>query len=224
MKALVILSGGMDSAATLWWALKAGRYGRTYEEVRTLSFHYGQRHDRELGYAAQIARAAGVKHTTAQLAHLATLLAGSSQTSADIAVPHGHYEEESMKKTVVPNRNMVFLAVAVGHAISIGAERVFYGAHAGDHAIYPDCRPMFVDAMKAAVLACDWNPPELVAPFLHNTKAQVVSYGAEVGVPFELTYSCYEGQEQHCGQCGTCTERREAFKLAGVKDPTTYKA
>jgi 7-cyano-7-deazaguanine synthase len=129
-----------------------------------------------------------------------------------------------MKATIVPNRNMIMLAVAVGFGLANGVEEVAYAAHAGDHAIYPDCRPEFVEALNGAVALCDWRKIKLVAPFLKKTKADIVTLGDELGVPFVMTWSCYVGGKNHCGKCGTCVERREAFDLAGIKDPTTYDA
>lgn len=128
-----------------------------------------------------------------------------------------------MKKTVVPNRNMILLAVAIAKAVSVGARFVAYGAHAGDHAIYPDCRPEFVEAMKTAAGLADWTKVEILAPFIKSTKADIAKTGARLGVPFEMTWSCYKGGEIHCGKCGTCTERREAFQLAKIDDPTKYE-
>jgi 7-cyano-7-deazaguanine synthase len=128
-----------------------------------------------------------------------------------------------MRVTVVPNRNMILLAVAIGHAIASGADAVAYGAHAGDHAVYPDCRPAFAEAMAEAAGLCHYDPGvTLLRPFIDRTKADIVRLGAALGVPFALTWSCYEGGVRHCGRCGTCVERREAFTLAGVPDPTEY--
>ncbi len=160
----------------------------------------------------------------ADLRGLQPLLAGSSLTSADVQVPLGHYAEESMKATVVPNRNMIMLAIAAGWAISTKADGVAYAAHGGDHAIYPDCRPEFADAVDAALRLADWHEMRLLRPFVSLTKAQLVAKGIELGVPFADTWSCYQGGDQHCGECGTCIERREAFHLAGVPDPTSYRA
>ncbi|MCB1120019.1 MAG: 7-cyano-7-deazaguanine synthase, partial [Verrucomicrobiae bacterium] len=137
-------------------------------------------------------------------------------------VPHGHYEEENMKSTVVPNRNMILLSVATGWAVSLKADCVSYAAHAGDHAIYPDCREEFADALDKTMRLADWQEIYLNRPFVSWTKADIVRRGAELNVPFEKTWSCYEGGDQHCGRCGTCIERREAFHLAGVADPTEY--
>jgi 7-cyano-7-deazaguanine synthase len=153
-------------------------------------------------------------------------MGGSSQTDKSVPVPEGHYEEESMKQTVVPNRNMILLALAGAWAISTKSDAIAYAAHSGDHAIYPDCRPEFTEAMSDALRLCDWHEVKLMRPFLYPTpmsKADIVKLGTSLGVPFELTWSCYKGGEKHCGKCGTCVERVEAFQLAGVEDPTEYE-
>jgi 7-cyano-7-deazaguanine synthase len=218
MKSVVVFSGGLDSTVLLAQLQAAG------DELLALTIDYGQRHRRELAHAEQICRRAGIEWQVANLAPLAPLLAGSSQTSPHVPVPHGHYAEESMKLTVVPNRNMILIAVAAGWAISRRCDRVAYAAHTGDHTIYPDCRPEFVAALGGALLLADWNPVALYAPFLSLTKAAIVREGARLGVDFAATWSCYEGADMHCGLCGTCVERREAFRLAGVPDPTRYAA
>ena len=218
MKTLVIYSGGLDSTVLLYDLHKAGH------ELHALSVNYGQRHGCELVQAAKICAGLGVDHKVADLSSIQPLLAGSSLTSPEIAVAEGHYTEEKMKTTVVPNRNMILLALATGHALSIGAGQVAYAAHSGDHAIYPDCRNEFADAMAEAMALCDWKKVELSRPFVDWTKAEIVKRGAELGVPFDQTWSCYQGGEKHCGRCGTCIERREAFDLAGITDPTEYKA
>lgn len=148
---------------------------------------------------------------------------GAAPFNESIAVPEGHYEDESMKSTVVPNRNMILLSIATAGSIASGLEGVAYAAHAGDHAIYPDCRPAFADAMNEAIKLCDYTSQRLVRPFVSLTKADIVKAGAALGVPFERTWSCYNGGATHCGKCGTCVERIEAFKLAGVSDPTDYQ-
>jgi len=218
VKSVAIFSGGLDSTVLLHELLHAG------DEVLALSIDYGQRHRIELEYAQRTVQKLGIPWQRADLSAVAPLLAGSSQTSSDIAVPHGHYAEETMKLTVVPNRNMIMLAVAGGWAISVKASRLAYGAHTGDHAIYPDCRPEFVDAMRHALSLADWHQLELYCPFIHLDKAGIVARGAELGVEFASTYSCYEGGQIHCGACGTCVERREAFHKAGVPDPTEYQS
>jgi 7-cyano-7-deazaguanine synthase len=147
----------------------------------------------------------------------------SSLMRDGVPVPEGHYEDESMKSTVVPNRNMILLSIATAWSIASGLQGVAYAAHSGDHAIYPDCRPAFADAMNEAIRLCDYSSQELVRPFVSLTKADIVRVGASLGVPFEKTWSCYNGRKLHCGKCGTCVERIEAFELAGVPDPTEYK-
>jgi len=217
MKTLIIYSGGLDSTVLLYDLHHAGR------EVAALSVNYGQRHRCELDRAAAICAGLGVCHRTADLSPVQSLLAGSSLTSPEIEVAEGHYTEESMKTTVVPNRNMILLSLATGHALSIGANEVAYAAHSGDHAIYPDCRNAFADAMAAAMALCDWQKVGLSRPFVDWTKADIVKRGAQLDVPFAQTWSCYKGREKHCGRCGTCIERREAFDLARVADPTDYE-
>lgn len=216
MKTVLIYSGGLDSTVLLYHLLDAG------QTVHALSVDYGQRHRCELDYAAEICRAVNVPNPLADLSAIQPLIAGSSLTSPEIEVAEGHYTEENMKSTVVPNRNMILLAVATGHALSIGAGQLAYAAHSGDHAIYPDCRNEFADAMAEAIRLCDWSVVELSRPFVDFSKADVVRRGAELGVPFEKTWSCYKGGALHCGRCGTCIERREAFDLAEVADPTVY--
>lgn len=216
MKTVIVYSGGLDSTVLLYHLLAAGH------EVTALGIDYGQRHRRELIQAEAMCQRVGVTFRRADLSGVQSLLGGSSLTSPEIEVAEGHYTEESMKSTVVPNRNMLFLALATGHALSIGAGQVAYAAHSGDHAIYPDCRNAFADAMAAAIRLADWEAVELIRPFVDWTKAGIVRRGNELGVPFAQTWSCYKGQAQHCGRCGTCIERREAFDLAGVVDPTLY--
>ena len=216
MKSLVVHSGGMDSTVLLYQLLQAG------DEVKALSINYGQRHSRELDGARALCAELGVEHRVADLSGLSDLLAGSALTSSDIEVPEGHYAEDNMKATVVPNRNMILLSVAAGWAISSKYDRIAYAAHSGDHAIYPDCRNEFAEALDGAIRLADWHEVSLYRPFVDMTKADIVSLGAKLGVPFEKTWSCYKGQDLHCGRCGTCVERREAFYLAGVEDPTTY--
>lgn len=216
MKTVLIYSGGLDSTVLLYHLRAAGH------SVHALSVDYGQRHRCELSHAADICRALQVPNQVADLAAIQPLLAGSSLTSPEIEVAEGHYTEETMKSTVVPNRNMILLSVAAGHALSIGAQQIAYAAHSGDHAIYPDCRNEFADAMAEAIRLCDWSPLQLSRPFVDWTKADIVRRGAELELPFEKTWSCYKGGARHCGRCGTCIERREAFDLAGITDPTEY--
>lgn len=216
MKTVVIYSGGLDSTVLLYQLVADGH------DVSALSIDYGQRHRRELDCAAEICELAGVPIRIANLSSIRELLSGSSLTSPQIEVAEGHYTEESMKSTVVPNRNMILLSLAAGHALSLCASQVAYAAHSGDHAIYPDCRNEFADAVAEAMRLCDWQPIELIRPFINFTKAEIVALGSQLNVPFENTWSCYKGGAAHCGRCGTCIERREAFHLASLNDPTRY--
>jgi 7-cyano-7-deazaguanine synthase len=219
-KAVVLLSGGMDSATLLYKAVVDGF------TCHAVAFDYGQKHARELEYAQRIAAHRAETFHVVPLTEVSAQFlrtANSSQTNPAIPVPHGHYADENMKVTVVPNRNMMMLSVAAAYAISIGADTVAYAAHAGDHAIYPDCRPAFISAMSTALEHCHFEPGiALYAPFSEITKTDIVKIGWLLGVPYEETWSCYEGRTLHCGKCGTCVERREAFLLAGVDDPTVW--
>jgi len=215
MRTVLVYSGGLDSTVLLYHLRQQGH------ELRGLGVDYGQRHRRELEAARGNCEDLGMECRVADLRAIQPLLAGSALTG-ELAVPDGHYTDESMKLTVVPNRNMIMLSVAIGWAISLKYDAVAYAAHAGDHPIYPDCRPEFVETMARAARRCDWHEVALLTPFIARTKADIVRLGAQIGVPFERTWSCYRGGEVHCGRCGTCVERREAFRLAGVADPTLY--
>ncbi|MFM2131027.1 MAG: hypothetical protein RL646_230 [Verrucomicrobiota bacterium] len=217
-RTVLIYSGGVDSTVLLAHLRAEGR------EVHALSVDYGQRHRRELDAARAVCAHFGVPHRVADLRALAPLFGANALTDGGVAVPEGHYEEESMKATVVPNRNMLLISVAAAWAISLRATSVAYGAHGGDHAIYPDCRPEFAEALDRAVRLADWHELRLERPFVKMDKAAIVRRGAELGAPFALTWSCYVGGGRHCGKCGTCVERKEAFRLAGVPDPTDYVA
>jgi 7-cyano-7-deazaguanine synthase len=217
MKAVVLLSGGIDSS-TLLYSLHASEY-----DCRALIVNYNQRHSKELSHAVAIAERLNVPYTMALLDPKLFAGSDSSQTNPDVAVPEGHYEDASMRSTVVANRNMLLLAMAGAVAEATKANAVAYAAHAGDHAIYPDCRPEFAIALAEALRLGTYQKVELIRPFISMTKAEIVRLGAELGVPFELTYSCYQGRIHHCGVCGTCVERREAFSLANVIDPTVYR-
>lgn len=217
-KALVLLSGGLDSTVLLYQMMAE------HGEVAALSFFYGQRHIRELDSASRISRLLNIRHDVINVSPIyeGVTEGCGSLLDRNTAVPEGHYEDVSMKATVVPNRNMILLSVAAARAIALKIPRIAYAAHSGDHAIYPDCRLEFATAMKVAISLCDWSPLELVTPFVDQTKAQIVGIGHSLHVPFDQTWSCYKGEDVHCGVCGTCVERREAFSLAGVADPTVY--
>lgn len=211
MRIVALCSGGLDSAVML------AHLRNQDHEVWPLAVNYGQRHARELVFARDLGA------EVAELSALRPLLAGSALTD-DVALPLGHYADPSMRVTVVPNRNMLLLAVALARCVALDYDAVAYAAHAGDHTIYPDCRPAFADAMGEAARLCDYRQRLLLRPLIHFSKADIVRQGANLGVDFASTWSCYAGGEVHCGKCGTCVERIEAFRLAGVPDPTDYAA
>lgn len=224
-KAVAIISGGLDSSVLAYLLRKEGY------NLHLLSFDYGQRHRRELESAKSIASnfvapwmARSATHHIVDIKSAGKLLAGSSLTDPDIAVPDGHYAAESMKKTVVPNRNAIMLAIAYGMAVGWEANIVATAVHAGDHYIYPDCRPPFLSALEHAFQLGNegFGKPAIYAPFISLSKADIVKIGVDLDVPFADTWSCYKGGATHCGTCGTCVERKEAFTLAGVPDPTEY--
>ncbi|MDT0307642.1 7-cyano-7-deazaguanine synthase QueC [Streptomyces sp. DSM 44917] len=219
---VVVFSGGLDSTTAAYQAAASGA------RPTLLSVDYGQRHRTELDHAVRLAGELSAPHHVVDLRALGGLLNGSSLTDTSVDVPEGHYTDTSMRATVVPHRNALLLDLAVAAAIGRGAGAVIFGAHAGDHPIYPDCRPAFLTAYRRMVRVANegFLPAgfKVRAPFLNMTKADIVRLGTGLGVPYELTWSCYEGGRAHCGVCGTCTERREAFRLAEVPDPTRYAA
>lgn len=216
MRTVVVFSGGLDST-TLLFHLQA-----TGHELAALTVDYGQRHRRELDRARMICLDTDVALTTLDLTGLSPIFGGNSLSNSSIDVPEGEYRTESMQLTTVPNRNMILLSIAVGWAISNDFQAVAFGAHSGEYTPYPDCRPNFAKAMDAAAQLCDWKPIRILAPFIDWTKSDIVRRGAELGVPFESTWSCYVGGTIHCGRCGTCLDRRSAFQKSGIADPTRY--
>lgn len=216
MKVIVLCSGGMDSVVALHQA------HREHEVIAGLSFHYGSKHnDREIPFAAHHTGALGLRHEVVRLDFVDRLFASDLLRSGG-AIPDGHYAESNMKQTVVPFRNGIMLSVAAGLAESCAAEAVVIAAHSGDHAIYPDCREPFMQAMGEAIRLGTYPGIVLLRPFIELDKAGIAARGSELGVDFTQTWSCYRGGETHCGRCGTCVERREAFLVAGLADPTPY--
>jgi len=217
---IAVVSGGLDSVTMAY------QLADQQEEINIVAFDYGQRHRRELECAKRCAADLGVEYNEIDLRGVGSLLTGSALTD-DIDVPHGHYAAPNMAVTIVPNRNAIFLTVAFGIAVARNATAVATAVHGGDHFIYPDCREEFLqsfDAMQRLACAGTGHPDlHLETPFVHCNKGEIVRVGAKLNVPFEQTWSCYEGGELHCGKCGTCVERREAFGLTGVKDPTVYR-
>ncbi|MBB5321841.1 7-cyano-7-deazaguanine synthase QueC [Marinobacter oulmenensis] len=214
---VVIYSGGMDSFTLLHRAKARGL------EVHALSFNYGQRHVRELEAARSVCQAEGISHKVIDIRAMSEVMSGSSLTS-DIDVPEGHYEEDNMKSTVVPNRNMILLSLATGYAVTLGAGSVWYGAHGGDHAIYPDCRPEFVQKMDAVCRVANYQPVAIEAPFMAMDKGQILAEGLKLGLDYGQTWTCYNGRDKACGRCGSCVERLEAFADNGVTDPLDYES
>lgn len=196
-------------------------------DVKVLSFNYGQKHKKELDFVSyHVDKLGGLDWKIIDLTSVAQLLTKSALVG-DRAVPEGHYEHESMKQTVVPNRNMIMASIAAAACINEGGWLLGVGVHAGDHAIYPDCRESFIRALEATLHIANEgfiHPQfQIFAPFVSLPKSDIVRIGTSHGVDFSQTWSCYKGGETHCGKCGTCTERIEAFQLAGVEDPTKYE-
>jgi 7-cyano-7-deazaguanine synthase len=217
MKKLIILSGGLDSSVMLAYMLQSSN------DVECLTFWYGSKHN-EREYRAACAV---TEHYRVSLKRIALDFMPNNfksdllLTGGDI--PKGHYEHESMKRTVVPFRNGIMLSIAAGYAERIGAEQIAIGNHFGDHAIYPDCRKSFIKPMQQAIKEGTEKNIILASPFCDLRKEDIARIGQQLNVPMELTYSCYEGAEIHCGECGTCVERKEAFVLANILDKTTYQ-
>lgn len=219
MKAVILLSGGMDSTTLAYY------YDAQGAELSALSFDYGQRHSRELEFADHTATVLGMRHDVVDLHDLGAILEGSALTGS-LEVPDGHYSQETMKQTVVPNRNAIMLSIAVGAAVARGAAVVAAAMHAGDHPIYPDCRPEFIQAFdqasRLATAGFSVGDFRIETPFIDMSKTDIVRAGDALEVPWADTWSCYRGGDVHCGRCGTCVERQEAFSLAAVPDPTQY--
>jgi 7-cyano-7-deazaguanine synthase len=215
-KTVVLLSGGMDSVTALYWAIQQ----HTINAV--LSFHYGAKHnDKEIAQAKWHSNQLGIRHEIIALPFVDQLFSSSLLQSGE-SIPDGHYTDESMRSTVVPFRNAIMLSIACGFAESIQAQSIVIAAHSGDHAIYPDCREPFMQAMATAMQQGTYANITLKRPFIDMDKAAITKLGQTLNVPYEHTWSCYKGQTYHCGTCGTCVERIEAFKLAGIPDPTIY--
>lgn len=216
---VVVVSGGLDSAVAL------GLYHTIGRKIIAVSVDYGQRHKRELAAAAELTAHYDIPHKILAVPGLADALPGCALTDPRVPVPEGHYTDPSMAATVVPARNAILTSLAASVAIAHRARHIVLGIHAGDHPIYPDCRESFVDAIDRVVGQSVDQPadiPHVRAPFVTWTKEQIVRLGARLDVPMGMTWSCYRGGDTHCGLCGTCVERREAFSVAGVPDPTQY--
>lgn len=212
-----VYSGGMDSFTLVNETHRAGRLHSC------LSFDYGQRHRKELDYAAAVCRELGVPHHIIHLGALTPHLLGSALTDS-VPMPEGHYAEENMKLTVVPNRNAIMLSIAIAYAVSHKLTAVRFGAHAGDHTIYPDCRPEFTALMHAVGLTANWHPVQVEAPYQYLDKFGILEIGFRLGLDYSKSWTCYAGGEVACGKCGSCQERLEAFQRHDVPDPLEYAA
>lgn len=211
---LLILSGGMDSVTML--------YDYQQRIGLALSFNYGANHNaKEIAFAQLHCGRLGIRHLVVDLDFMGRYFSSSLLEGAE-AIPEGNYNEENMKSTVVPFRNGIMLSVAAGMANSLGLKVVMIANHGGDHAIYPDCRPEFVQAMDGAIQAGTDAEVRILAPYTNLSKTQIALRGKELGIDYSETWSCYKGQEHHCGQCGTCRERIEALRDAGINDTTIY--
>lgn len=215
-KVVLILSGGMDSTTLLYDLIDQGKH------VYAITYDYGQKHKKEITMAQKTCEKLGICHKIIDLSILNDL-SPSALTRENWEVPEGHYDEPSMKQTVVPNRNMVMISMAVSYALGIGATEVYYAAHSGDHAIYPDCRKEFILKLNQAIELCDWKKISLKAPYSTLYKGDIVIKGKTLGVDYALTWTCYKGKEKACGKCGSCVERLEAFDKAKFEDPLEYE-
>jgi 7-cyano-7-deazaguanine synthase len=222
MRGVAVVSGGLDSVTMLYDLASRGH------EVEVVSFNYGQRHVKELMQARKITSILDIKHSIIDVPSYGRAIVHGESSLVDqlTNVPEGSYDDENMKATVVPNRNMVMLAMATGVAIASKASYVATAVHAGDHAIYPDCRPAFIRSLESAIVHGNEgfiSPDfELLTPYIYWSKADIATRAGELSVPVELTWSCYKGGESHCGRCGTCVERLEALHGADFEDKTVY--
>lgn len=220
-KAVIILSGGLDSTVLCYKAVSDNF------DVNAITILYGQRHSREVDGAKKTAEILGINHRVIDLSNINELLRGSALTDSNVKVPEvpettEHFE--TLKSTIVPNRNAIFLSVAIGFSESIKANHIFFGAHHSDRGVYPDCRKEFVEAFETAERLANNNPElSISAPFVEMDKSEIVTLGKKLGVPFEHTWTCYVGGELHCGVCSACNERKRAFRESGVTDPTIYE-
>jgi 7-cyano-7-deazaguanine synthase len=216
MKTLAIVSGGMDSVTMLHDLYKQGH------ELSVVSFNYGQRHIKELEVAKRNADKLGLQHKIIRMDFLAQLLDNSALTG-DTEVPEGHYAAENMKLTVVPNRNMIMASIAIGLAVNNGQDAIAMGVHSGDHAIYPDCRPEFISALRTTSLIANYEPIDVLAPYLKMDKSSIIARGLEIDtMDYSETWTCYKGLQKACGVCGSCQERLEGFANNNIADPLDY--
>ena len=210
-KVLVVYSGGLDSFTLLNLAKKK------FDRVYAISFDYGQKHRKELDVALSSTKKLGVEHKIVRLPFEDFL--SDSALVGNIEIPEGNYDKERMKLTVVPNRNMVMISVAASLAISRKINHIWYAAHAGDHEIYPDCRPEFINKLSKVLKICDYHEIILDAPFKDLSKEEIVKIGLEMSLDYSQTWTCYEGKVKPCNKCSACLERINAFEKNNFKDP-----
>ncbi len=219
-KVALIYSGGSDSFTLLHFLRDAGK------DVLPISFDYGQKHKVELSFATAECMRLQLDHLILPLPFLGIISKASALTGKNVNVPEGYYADDNMKRTVVPNRNMILLSIAAAFALNNDCPELAYGAHQGDHEIYPDCRPVFIDAMRNALHECDWNKLELIVPFEHQDKRDIYEWGLEHKLDYSRAWTCYNGatymEPVACGKCGSCVERLHAFDRLGVTDPMRY--
>jgi len=214
-KIIVVYSGGLDSFTLLNEAVDMGH------DVSTISFDYGQKHKRELDSVRKFCLQESIDHKVVDISSIKEIFSGSSLTD-DLEIPKGHYEDESMQSTVVPNRNMILISLALGYAVTKEAKEVWFGAHSGDHAIYPDCRPEFVEKMDAVARISNYEPISVKAPYILKSKSEILKIGLSMNLDYALTWTCYEGGDLACGTCGACHERLESFADQNATDPIQY--
>ena len=208
---LVVYSGGLDSYTLLNKAMKK------FDRIEAITFNYGQKHNKEIEYAKSNCVELNIKHEVVNL-DLENILAGSALVG-DIDIPEGNYDKEKMKQTIVPNRNMIMISVAASLVIKNDIEYLWYAAHSGDHEIYPDCRPEFIDKMAAVLEICDYHKIKFEAPFQNLSKSEIVATGLSMNLDYSKTWTCYEGKEKPCGKCSACLERALSFEANNTEDP-----
>lgn len=215
-KVIVVISGGMDSTTLLYDVLGQA------SQVKAISFNYGQKHAAELESARRTCEKLGVPHKVIDISFIKDLVSKSALTG-DIEMPEGQYDGENMKLTVVPNRNMIMSSIAIGYAVNEEFDVVALGVHAGDHTIYPDCRPLFIGLLDDIAKIAGFRSIRIYTPYLMIDKGDIAIRGRELGVDYSSTLTCYRGQYPPCGKCGSCGERRWAFAKAGIDDPLVKK-
>ena len=208
---LVVYSGGLDSYTLLNKAIQ------DFDRIQAITFNYGQKHKKEIQVASTVCNELKIKHEIVDL-DLETIFSGSALVGKE-EIPEGNYDKEQMKKTVVPNRNMIMVSVAASLAIKNNLSTLWYGAHAGDHEIYPDCRPEFIERLANVLRICDYREINFEAPFMNYSKTDIVAEGVRMKIDFSKTWTCYVGDEQPCLRCGSCLERKSAFEQNNIQDP-----